>query len=120
MIQPIDPSDRGDGRRPDGRWAKGKKGGPGSYLGQRIFKYRKAVFDAVSPEEVVEVMQAMVKNAKGGDVAAAKVVFERLLGAAEALDVAARLEVLEQSIRDFMATDVLGHVPEQDDSERWN
>jgi hypothetical protein len=106
------PEDRGDGRRPDGLFARGNKGGPGNYLGRRTREYREAIYKAVTPKDAADIMRAMVDIAKQGDVAAAKVVFERLMGAPEAMDVTEKLATLEAAVSEFMRTGVMPQVPE--------
>ena len=114
--------DPNDGkRRPDGKFAKGCKPGPGNPEARKTAAYRRAIFEAVSIKDVQDVMRAMLENAKGGDVQAAKVVFERIMGAPEALDVAEKLKLLEESVRDFMKADLYptryGYALDEDDGE---
>jgi len=107
--------DREDLRDQGGRFAKGGKPGPGRGHGNKVSAYRAAVFNAVSPEDAADVMRAMVEHAKQGDVSAARVVFERLLGAPEAMDVIEKLRMMEEAVREFMSCDVLPYQPRGND-----
>jgi len=87
-----------NGRDANGRFAKGNPGGPGPAFPRRVAELRAAILDAVTPADVVDVIRALVKAAKGGDVAAAKVFLDRLLGTPLAVDVLDRIERLEEEL----------------------
>jgi hypothetical protein len=76
-----EPSPKGD-RDSNGRFLAGAyKGGPGNPQAAKVGQYRKAIWDAVSVDDVQRVIKAMVKSAiEDHDVAAAKVVLERCAG----------------------------------------
>jgi hypothetical protein len=67
-------------RAANGRFGFGNPGGPGNPNVRRIAAMRQAVFEAVSPEDVREIMVALVAQAKEGDREAAKVVLQYTLG----------------------------------------
>ena len=93
------PSTNGDnGRQAGGRFAQGNAGGPGNPHAKRVAKLRTALFKAVSPDDLKAVVAALLASAKGGDVAAARELLQRLLGPPEAIDFVDRLEALEQNI----------------------
>lgn len=58
------------------------------------------MFKSVTPEDLQQVIQALLAQAKGGDVPAARELFQRLLGPAEAVDIQERLDALEATIRE--------------------
>ena len=64
-----------NGHYANGRFAKGNKGGPGNPFARRTAAMRKAIIDAVTPEQLAAIAAVMVKKAQEGDVAAAKLVF---------------------------------------------
>lgn len=68
-------------RTPGGQWAKGHCGGGGNPNYNKIALYRGAINAAVTVEDIKAVMRKMVRVALSGDVAAAKVVLDRCLGA---------------------------------------
>jgi hypothetical protein len=68
------------GREANGRFARGKPGGPGNPFARRTAAARKAFCDALSHEDLVEIARAMKEKAKGGDVAAAKLVLAYAVG----------------------------------------
>jgi len=79
-----------NGRDPTtGRFSEGNRAAVGNPHAKRVGELRTALLDAVMPEDV--------EAAKGGDVAAARVLFERTLGRPVEADLIERLEVLEQA-----------------------
>jgi hypothetical protein len=89
-----------DGRDPAGRFAPGNKSGLGRPLASRAAKLRAKLFDAVSDDDLVAIAQALVREAKAGDVTAAREVLDRLLGKPVELDLIERLDALEQSLQE--------------------
>jgi len=81
-----------------GRFAPGNAGGPGNPYAARVGELRSALLDAVKPGDLAAIAQTLVAAAKGGDVAAAKVVFERVLGRPLEADILDRLEALESRL----------------------
>ncbi len=86
----------GNGRGPDGKFAKGNSGGPGSPYVKKVASLRSALFKAVTAADFKAVVRKLVEQAKGGDVAAIKLLLDRCLGPAEAIDFEERLERLEE------------------------
>ena len=73
---------RGDGRHPKtGRFMPGCRPGPGNPLGNQVAAFRQACLSAVTPEELAEVMRNLLRlSLRDDNVAAARVLLERLLG----------------------------------------
>ena len=92
--QPLDPV--GDGRGPDGRFRPGNRAGKGNPLAKKAQKLRTALFRAVTPTDLREIVKRLVGVAKGGDVQAAKLILERLLGPPVPADFQDRLDRLEE------------------------
>ena len=93
----IEPSPNGDsGRDASGRFTAGNRGGPGNPHARRVGALRSALLDAVSDDDMRAVIANVVAQAKEGDVAAAKVLFERALGKPQESDLLERLEHLEE------------------------
>src|SRR5436305_4159627 len=69
-----------DGREPNGRFARGNPGGTGNPFARQVAALRQALLDAVSPEDLAAIAQALAEKAKRGDVAAAKVLLGYLVG----------------------------------------
>jgi hypothetical protein len=88
----------GNGRDANGRWARGNPGGPGNPLSKKVQSIRVALVSAVTPEAIRAIVQTLLQQAKDGDVAAAKVVFDRACGPAQALDLDLRLAELENRL----------------------
>lgn len=99
-----EPSPKGE-RDENGRFVAGAyKGGPGNPHAAKVGQYRKAIWEAVSTDDVKDVIRAMVDEAKAGDVAAAKVVLERVAGQPpkDAEDTADDVLNLAQFLRQFL------------------
>lgn len=76
---PQSPSPRSD-RDQDGRFAPGNRSGKGNPFGKRVAALHTALLDAVEPRMIEAVAKRLVKSALEGDVPAAKVLLERVLG----------------------------------------
>ena len=63
-----------------GQFRKGNRGGPGNPFARQIARLRKALLDAVSEADLVEVIEMLRRKAKEGDVAAAKLLLSYSIG----------------------------------------
>ena len=88
-----------NGRDSSGKFTAGNSAGKGNPYAKRVGQLRTALLDAITEDDMRDVISAMVKKAKGGDVAAARILFDRCLGPSEASDVLARLEDLEAQLK---------------------
>jgi hypothetical protein len=68
------------GRDDRGRFTKGNKSGRGNPFARRVAAMRQALMDAVSDEDVAAISKKMVELARGGDVAAARLVLGYVIG----------------------------------------
>ena len=82
-------------RDANGRFLPGNAGGPGNPLGQHVNLLRKALLEAVTPQDMEEIAKALLAAAKGGDVQAAKELLLRCLGRPLESDLLERLDALE-------------------------
>jgi len=73
-------NDCGAGRDGQGRFVAGNPGGPGNPFARRVGELRRAMLAAVKPEDVADIIKALVAKAKEGHVQAAKVVLSYVLG----------------------------------------
>ena len=95
----MEPTRNGDnGRDEHGRFTQGNPGGPGNPLAQRVGKLRTALLNAVTEDDMREIIEALVEKAKAGNIAAARVLFDRTLGKPLEPDIIARIEDLEERI----------------------
>ena len=92
-IGPLEPFT--DGRDASGRFLPGNPGGTGNPHAKKVGKLRSALLAAVSQADMRAIVKRLVQDAKGGDAAAARLILDRCLGPAEAVDVAVRLLELE-------------------------
>ncbi len=65
---------------------------------RRVARLRAEFLRSVTPEDVREVVEALVREAKTGNVQAMREFFSRALGPAEAVDLMQRLDTLEQAL----------------------
>lgn len=70
----------GNGRDGKGQFAAGNKGGPGNPQLKRQFEFKRAMLNAITPEDLTGIIRSMVAAAQRGDVQAAKLILDRLLG----------------------------------------
>ena len=63
-----------------GRFIKGWKGGPGNPRGGQIEQLRSAMIEAVTDEDIKRIFATLVRLAVAGDVRAATLVLDRVLG----------------------------------------
>ena len=63
-----------------GRFATGNPGGPGNPFARRVAQLRSALLDAVSDDDLREIVSALVTRAKSGDVVAAREILTRIIG----------------------------------------
>ncbi len=85
-------------RTPDGRFAPGNTQARGNPFAKRVGELRSALLEAVTPEDIREIIRGMVAQAKAGDVAAAREVLLRVLGRPLEADILERLEALEEAV----------------------
>ena len=92
----IAPSTNGDnGRSGHGRFAPGNPGGPGNPYARRVARLRAALLRTVGPADIDAIAQGLIKAAKDGDVAAARLLLSYCIGEPVGLDLLARIEALE-------------------------
>lgn len=85
-------------RTPDGRFAPGNTQARGNPFAKRVGELRAALLEAVTPEDIREIIRGMVAQAKAGDVTAAREVLLRVLGKPLEADILERLEALEEAL----------------------
>jgi hypothetical protein len=68
------------GRQLDGRFATGNRISQGNIGNKRMQELRRALLGSTTPEDVQEVGKALLEMAIGGDVAAAKVLLDHVVG----------------------------------------
>ena len=80
-----------------GRFAPGNQIARGRThpVSRRVKRLRAELLRAITPRDIREVVEALVGEAKRGNIAAARELLNRALGPAEAVDLLERLELLE-------------------------
>ena len=89
----------GDGNRgKDGKFLPGNQAGRGNPHAQRAQQLRSALFKAVGPADLKKIIKAMIEAAIGGDVQAARLILDRVLGQPVAHDFEERLAQIEDRL----------------------
>jgi hypothetical protein len=90
------------GRDDRGRFAKGNPGGPGNPNAAQVAKHRARFYRAIRGSDItlaVETIRSVMKNGRDSDrLTAAKLLLDRALGSAEAIDVIADIEEMRLEI----------------------
>jgi hypothetical protein len=68
------------GRDAGGRFAEGNPGGPGNPYPRRVAALRRALLDSVTEDDIKAIAKAVIEEAKDGNIAAAKIIFQYTLG----------------------------------------
>jgi hypothetical protein len=76
----VTTSANGGYRDAGGRFLKGCPGGPGNPFVRQIALLKSALYEALTAEEIAAVVQAMLEKARGGDVAAARLILGYAVG----------------------------------------
>jgi len=106
-----------NGRDANGRFAPGNPGGPGNPYARKVAEMRKTMVEFVSIEKLKRIVEAITKKAEEGDVAAAKLIFQYVLGKPttpvdpDRLDVDERQKLLERARPPREMSAVLNSVP---------
>jgi hypothetical protein len=100
---PITNRSNGEGSRDErGRFMPGNPGGPGNPAARHARELRsrldEALFVVCDPARLKTVVDSILKLAEAGDVAAAKLIFERVGGPAIDSTVAERIRQLEAEL----------------------
>jgi hypothetical protein len=69
-----------DGRDVRGRFARGNQGGPGNPWAAKTLHFKTLIQNAVTDADMLAVIKALVDAAKGGDIKAAAILIDRLVG----------------------------------------
>jgi hypothetical protein len=83
MSSKVEQSGRGserEGRDAAGRFVVGNPGGPGNPYARRVGELKKLLLETVVLQDLAEILAAMIKKAKEGNVQAAKLVLQYVLG----------------------------------------
>ena len=89
-------------RNEKGQFVTGNKAGRGRPIGSRVDMLRRALIEAVTVEDISEIIRGLIEQAKAGNLTAAKIVFDRVLGGAINIDILERhgLPTMEDSERE--------------------
>jgi len=86
------------GRDPKtGKFAKGNRIATGNPLASQVGRLRSTLIECVSPSDMKAIGQTLVRLAKAGDLAAARLLLSYTLGSPVELDLVERIERLESA-----------------------
>jgi hypothetical protein len=83
-LQPAAAAASSNGRDTHGRFVKGNDGGPGNPFARQTAALRKALLEAVTPEDITQMAHTLMIHAKQGDLGACKLLFSYILGKPQA------------------------------------
>lgn len=69
-----------DHRDAAGRFTAGNPGGPGNPSAAKVAKFRAALLAAVTEDDITAIVAKLVQLAKAGDIDAARLILDRLMG----------------------------------------
>ena len=96
IVTPSPMDGNGDGRdRASGRFAKGWRGGKGNPHARQVARLRSTLLRAVTPTALKAAVNALLREAQSGNVAAIRELLDRTLGKPVEADLIERLERLE-------------------------
>jgi hypothetical protein len=87
-----------DGRNALGQFVSGCKPGPGNPHSAAVARNRAVLLEAVSVEELREVVRGLLEQALSGDIAAARLVLERCCGRPEPSTTAAPVVAVQNIV----------------------
>ena len=92
------------GRDEQGKFVKGNKIGEGNPFAKKVARLRAALLSAITPADIRIIIKKLIKQARSGDLAAAKEVLDRAVGRPVELDFLEKLEYLERVLDEFTKT----------------
>jgi len=88
-----------DGQDPTtGRFLPGNRAAKGNATPRKTARFRNALLSCVTPQDFREVVQALMTAAKSGDVSAAKLFLQYVVGTPGDVEMHERLIVLERTL----------------------
>lgn len=96
---PSPTADNGLGRDSSGRFVPGNRIATGNPHAKRVGQLRSLLLDAVTDDDMHDVVTALVNAAKAGELSAIRELLDRLIGkATDGADLLERLEALERMV----------------------
>jgi hypothetical protein len=87
-----------NGRDEFGRFVKGNRAAKGNPFAKKVARLRAALLGAITPADMRTIIKKLIKQARSGDLAAAREVFDRAVGRPQELDFIEKLENLERML----------------------
>jgi len=87
------------GRTAGGQFAKGNQAAKGNPYTRKAAEMRKALYSAVTADDIRQIVETLKAQAMRGDLKAIAILFDRVLGTAQAgIDLMERIEQLQATI----------------------
>lgn len=93
-----------NGRDTRGRFTKGNRGGPGNPFARRLAHFRSLLLDCVTNDDIRQIMQKLLELARGGDLAAIKLLLTYAVGQPTPCAEPDRMDLDEWQLREAMPT----------------
>jgi len=106
-----EPTSTTSGRASDGRFAKGNQFGPGNPFARKCAAFRAALMDTITEQDIKDIAAKLRDDAKAGDKAAVKLLFQYVIGKPQPAVDPDTLDV--QKLRGYMAGAVPPEVLEE-------
>lgn len=87
------------GRDSRGRFVAGNGFGRGNSSAKRAWQFRNALLEEITNEDIRRIVRRLIDSAVGGDVQAAKTIFERVMGPCVSFDLLEKIEELEEVLQ---------------------
>lgn len=88
-----------NGRGTNGRFLPGNRIATGNPIARQAQQLRCALMEAVKPDDLTRIVARLIALAEAGDVQAAKLILDRVLGPPVPIDVEERISQLEEIAR---------------------
>ncbi|MCR9294589.1 MAG: hypothetical protein NXI32_17870 [bacterium] len=85
-----------NGRGPNGRFLSGNRIGKGNPAAKQAQQLRFTLMNSVKPADLEQIIGKLIEKAAAGDVQAAKLIMDRVLGPPLSLDIEERISQLER------------------------
>jgi hypothetical protein len=95
---PSDDGDSGKGHDARGRFLPGNREGKGNPHAKKVHQLRAAMLAAITVSDMRKVVRKLIDMAAAGDLDAAEMLFDRVLGRVPAPDVEEQLARLEAAV----------------------
>ena len=88
-----------NGRNERGQFVAGNRAAKGNPFAKRVGALRTALLSTITEDDMRAIVAKLIEQARAGDIAAARTLFDRTLGRPLEADLLARIEALEEEAK---------------------